>query len=133
MGRIHEIKIEKNEDIKRIINDFVIEKGWKNSYISGAIGSVCDVEFTAPIARELPPVIGTAICPGPGELLAFTGEIMERSSMDPILSAAYPDSESSLFIHIHASVAVSGGHVYGGGFRKGNAFRGVKVYIQEQD
>ncbi|MEG1777342.1 MAG: DUF296 domain-containing protein, partial [Angelakisella sp.] len=69
-------------------------------------------------------------CTGPAELLSFTGEIMKRELMDPELSSVYKDS-GPLFIHIHASVAVTGGHVYGGGFKGGKAFRSAKIYIQQ--
>lgn len=111
----------------------MLERGWEDAYISGAIGSVRDAEFTTPIGMELPPKVGTAICTGPGEVLAFTGEIMNREQMDPALKGIYKDTTSPLLIHIHASVAVSGGHVYGGGFQNGNAFQGLKIYIQHQD
>lgn len=133
MGKVYEVLVDKNEDIRSKISDFMLEKGWNNAYISGAIGSVRDVEFTTPISMELPPKVNTAVCTGPGEVLTFTGEIMDRKLMDPALKGIYKDTTSPLFIHIHAAVAVSGGHVYGGGLQSGKAFRALKVYIQKQD
>ncbi|MEG0167259.1 MAG: DNA-binding protein [Ruthenibacterium sp.] len=130
MGTVYELVVQKDEDVKDVIEKFVLEKGWESAYISGAIGSARDVTFTAPVSMDFPPKVGNTLCVGPGEVLAFTGEITKRELMDPALEAIYKDA-GPLFIHIHASMAVAGGHVYGGGFKAGKAFRAVKIYIQQ--
>lgn len=126
-----EINVRKDENIREKIRDFVLEKGWENAYISGAIGSVKDVTFATPKTGIFPPEIDKTLYHGPGEILAFTGEIMKIERMDPGLKGIY-DMREPLFIHIHASMAISGGHVYGGGFHSGKAFRCLKVYIRPQ-
>ena len=130
MGQVCELIVGKDQDIKGAIEAFVLEKGWQNVYISGASGSVYGVEFTAPADGSYPPKVERTLCQGPGEMLAFTGEVMTIDRMDPALKGVY-QGEGPLFIHIHASVATAGAHVYGGGFQTGKAFRSLKVYLQE--
>ncbi len=130
MGQVHELIIGKDQEIKSAIEAFVLEKGWQNVYISGAIGSVYGVEFTAPVDSSYPPRVERTFCQGPAEMLAFTGEVMAMDRMDPALKGIYK-GDGPLFIHIHGSVAVAGAHVYGGGFQNGRAFRSLKVYLQE--
>lgn len=132
MTKTHELIVEKNEDIKEAINKFVLEKGWESAYISGAIGSIRDVELTTPINMNIPPKVETFSTEGPAEVLAFVGEIMKMEKMDPALKGIYSSDGQSLFIHIHASIALAGSKVYGGGFKIGKAFRKLKIYIQEQ-
>ncbi len=63
-------------------------------------------------------------------MLSFTGEVMTMERMDPALRGVYK-GDGPLFVHLHASVATAGAHVYGGGFHGGKAFRSLKVYLQE--
>lgn len=125
--------IDKDLDIREEIMKFVLGQGWEAAYISGAIGSVKNVKFTTPISMELPPVTTSTDCNLPAEILSFTGEIMKREKMDPVLEKIYPDKTSPLFVHIHASIAVSGGHVYGGGLQAGKTLRSLRVFIQQLD
>ena len=57
MGQLHELVIAKDQDIKAAIEAFVLEKGWQNVYISGAIGSVYGLEFTTPADSSYPPQV----------------------------------------------------------------------------
>lgn len=132
MNELYELIVQRDEDVKEAIGRFVLEQGWESAYISGAIGSVRDLRFTTPNGMDFPPKVEVTPCTGPGEVLAFTGEIMKRERMDPALEQIYKDP-GPLFVHIHASVAVAGGHVYGGGFQHGIAFRSLKVYIQQMN
>lgn len=129
--KTHELLIEKDLDIRKAINGFVMERGWETAYISGAIGSVKNVCLSTPKTKELPPVLSRMLVEGPGEILAFTGEILKKENMDPVMKQIYPDDGSPLFIHIHASLAIAGGQVFGGGFQGGEVFRCLKVYIQQ--
>lgn len=134
MCKTYEVIVERNQDIKDVVNQFILEQGWVSAYISGAIGSIQDVELTTPINLEFPPKVDVFSFEGPAEVLTFTGEVMLRERMDSALREIYAsDNKKSLFLHIHASIAVPGSQVYGGGFKTGKAFRKVKVYIQEQD
>ena len=130
MGQLHELVIAKDQDIKAAIEAFVLEKGWQNVYISGAIGSVYGLEFPPPADSSYPPQVERTLCQGPGEMLSFTGEVMTMERMDPALRGVYK-GDGPLFVHLHASVATAGAHVYGGGFHGGKAFRSLKVYLQE--
>ncbi|HHX70194.1 MAG: PPC domain-containing DNA-binding protein [Miniphocaeibacter sp.] len=129
--KIHVIKYGENEDIKEKIEEFMQEKNWDEAYISGGIGSVKDLLFTAPKNKILPPVVEKTLIEGPGELVSIVGEIMPIEKIDESLKAIYKDEESDFFIHLHASVGLKDGKVYGGGLHKGRTFRGLKLYIQE--
>lgn len=125
---IWELEIGQGEDLKGKIAEFALEQGWERAIICGAIGSVKNVTLTTPVSFDLPPQVMKTPCGGPGEVLAFTGEIMKTELMDPMLRKIYT-SDEPLFIHIHMSLAIAGGHVYGGGLDKGSAFRGLKVFF----
>lgn len=129
MNPVHTVIIGRNENIKSGIMDFMVNNGWETAYISGAVGSVIDVSLTTPISAEFPPKVQTTQLEGPGEILAFTGEVMPLDSVDPTLPFV-PD-DGPLFIHIHASIACAGAKVSGGGLRDGKAWRSLKVYIQK--
>lgn len=127
----HEIIVGKEEDIKKTIETYLLEKGIKNAFVVGAVGSVHDLVMQAPENTEMPIKLGQFTCKLPAEVLSFSGEIMEREKMDEGMRRAYPDNGSPLFIHLHASVAVSAGHVYGGGLVSGRALRMLRIFLYE--
>ena len=125
-----EVFIDQGQDIRKTIEAFVIEKGWKEVIVVNAIGSVKDLILAAPISNELPLKVGRTPCYGAAEILSFTGEVMVKEKMDPQLRQVYPDTDSPLFIHIHASCARAGGLVMGGGWWGGTAFRSLRVFLR---
>ena len=125
-----EVFIDQGQDIRKPIEAFVIEKGWKEVIVVNAIGSVKDLILAAPISNELPLKVGRTPCYGAAEILSFTGEVMVKEKMDPQLRQVYPDTDSPLFIHIHASCARAGGLVMGGGLWGGTAFRSLRVFLR---
>lgn len=125
-----EVFIDQGQDIRKTIEAFVIEKGWKEVIVVNAIGSVKDLILAAPISNELPLKVGRTPCYGAAEILSFTGEVMVKEKMDPQLRQVYPDMDSPLFIHIHASCARAGGLVMGGGLWGGTAFRSLRVFLR---
>lgn len=125
-----EVFVDQGQDIRKTIEAFVIEKGWKEVIVVNAIGSVKDLILAAPISNELPLKVGRTPCYGAAEILSFTGEVMVKEKMDPQLRQVYPDTDSPLFIHIHASCARAGGLVMGGGLWGGTAFRGLRVFLR---
>lgn len=125
-----EVFIDQGQDIRKTIEAFVIEKGWKEVIVVNAIGSVKDLILAAPISNELPLKVGRTPCYGAAEILSFTGEVMVKEKMDPQLRQVYPDTDSPLFIHIHASCARAGGSVMGGGLWGGTAFRSLRVFLR---
>lgn len=133
MKLLYDIMIAGGENIRDKITEYVLQAGWEEAVILGAVGSVEELEFTAPVENELPLRTGTTPCHGAAEILSFSGEIMKREKMDPALEAVYPDKSSPLFVHIHASCAVAGGHVCGGGLQGGRAFRALRVFITPLD
>lgn len=126
---ICEVTVPGGQSIKENVTQYVLDHGWKDVYLCGAIGSVIDCSFTAPVENELPLRTGTTPCHGAAELVSLTGEIMAWERMDPALAAVYTDKTSPVFVHIHASVATAGGHVMGGGLTDGKAFRSVRVFL----
>ncbi|MDR1952093.1 MAG: DNA-binding protein [Elusimicrobiota bacterium] len=128
MNSGYQIEVYKDEDLREKISKFILKNSWKGGYISGAIGSVKDVCFAVPASNEYPPKIEFVSCPSAGELLSFSGEIIPAHLVPPPMKTIYP-IDGDYFIHIHASVAVAGSHIYGGGFLRGRAFRGVNIFI----
>ncbi|MEG0368999.1 MAG: DNA-binding protein [Hungatella sp.] len=127
--QLHEIIVGKGQDIKATLESYLIEHGIRDAYVSGGVGSVCDLVLQAPENTEMPLKLGQFTCKLPAEILSLSGEIMGRESMDEGMKRAYPENGSPLFIHLHASVAISGGHVYGGGLVSGQALRLLKIYL----
>ncbi|WP_297862536.1 PPC domain-containing DNA-binding protein [uncultured Acidaminococcus sp.] len=130
MTEFAEVFVDQGQDIRKAIEAFVIEKGWKEVIVVNAIGSVKDLILAAPISNELPLKVGRTPCYGAAEILSFTGEVMVKEKMDPQLRQVYPDTDSPLFIHIHASCARAGGLVMGGGLWGGTAFRSLRVFLR---
>lgn len=129
MDKFISLNIEQGKEIKTEIGKFLKKLKIEKAIIVGAIGSVKDVCFTVPINEDLPPVIERLNFEGPGEILSFTGEVMERSEMDKNLTSVYQSDEFDFFIHIHASIGINGAQVFGGGFSFGKAFRGLNVFF----
>lgn len=129
MSLLYDVVIPAGADIRTVITDYVIEKEWEEVAIIGAVGSVQDMKFTTPVENELPLRTGATTCFGAAEILSFSGEIMKREYMDIELEHIYPDKSSPLFVHIHASCATAGGHVFGGGLKSGIAFRKLRVFL----
>lgn len=129
MSGLYDVIIPAGKEIRDTIMDYVLEKGWEEAAILGAVGSVQDMAFTTPVENKLPLRTGSTPCHGAAEILSFTGEIMKREKMDPGLESVYPDKSSPLFVHIHASCAIAGGHVCGGGLKCGKAFRELRVFL----
>jgi predicted DNA-binding protein with PD1-like motif len=127
---MEELTIPRGQDILPALERYVLDRGWDDVVVVHAIGSVKDLLFACPVEDELP--LRVAVTPGHGaaEILSFTGEIMTKEKMDPELEAVYPDRESPLFVHIHASCARAGGQVMGGGLRGGKAFRSLRVFLR---
>ena len=124
------------QDIKKVIGDYIVSRGWESVYISGAVGSVTEMAYTTPICNSLPLRTTSEEVEGAAEVIGFTGEVMKRQRMDPALEAIYPDRDNPLFIHIHVSCAYCGGLVRGGGLVKGKAFRALRVFLiplEEED
>ena len=130
MTEFAEVFVDQGQDIRKTIEAFVIEKGWKEVIVVNAIGSVKDLILAAPIRNELPLKVGRTPCYGAAEILSFTGEIMVKERMAPQLRQVYPDTDSPLFIHIHSSCARAGGQVMGGGLWGGTAFRSLRVFLR---
>ena len=49
MPEIYEVTVKSGEDIRQVISDYVIEKGWQSVMIPAAIGSVIGMV----VSREL--------------------------------------------------------------------------------
>jgi len=126
---LKEVTVSAGEDIKKVVTDFILVNGWKQVYVTGAVGSVIDMAFTTPIQNHLPLKVVSLPVSGAGEMLSMVGEIMPREIMDPDLKDIYPDKDSPLFVHLHACIATTGGHVSGGGLKAGKAFRSLRVFI----
>ena len=126
---LKEVTVPAGQDIKKVVTDFILANGWKQVYVTGAVGSVIDMVFTTPIQNHLPLKVTSVPVSGAGEMMSMVGEIMPREMMDPDLKDVYPDKDSPLFVHIHACIATAGGHVSGGGLKAGKAFRSLRVFM----
>ena len=54
MKNLQEVTVPMGKDIKKVITEFILQNGWKQVYIIGAVGSVIDMVFTTPIQNYLP-------------------------------------------------------------------------------
>ena len=133
MKGLYEVTVNRGEDIRQVISGYILEKGWEEVFIVGAVGSIIDSAYNAPIDNSIPMTLATNECPRAAELLSFNGEVMKRERMDENLAKVYPDKTSPLFVHIHASCATGDGKVYGGGLVKGKAFRGIRIFLTPLD
>lgn len=131
--KIYEVTVKSGESIKKVLTDYIVDMGWDSVYVTGAIGSVCDCTFVTPVQDTLPLVTAPTPVHGAAELVSLVGEVMKRERMDPALAAVYKDKESPLFVHLHASAATAGGHMIGGGFSDGKAFRAVRIFMTPLD
>lgn len=129
MGGLYEVTVEAGQDIRETVAGYVLRMGWDEAYISGAVGSVIDMAFTAPIEDKLPLKTASAAVEGAAEVVSLVGEVMKRERMDEALKAVYPDKESPLFVHIHIACAYRGGNVRGGGLAAGKAFRALRIFM----
>lgn len=129
MEGLYEVTVQRGEDIRQTISDFILAHNWDEVFIIGAVGSVIDTAYNAPVDNSIPMNLGVTECPGAAEIVSFTGEVMKREKMDANLAAVYPDKTSPLFVHIHASCAAGNGRVIGGGLCKGKAFRALRVFM----
>jgi predicted DNA-binding protein with PD1-like motif len=127
---VYQLKIAKNEEIKEKILDFLLRKRWDGALIIGAIGSVKEVRYFTPSGMDSPPRLESTTIVAPAEILSFIGEVMRAEEVPSSLRETYA-IDGDYFLHVHASTAVAGGHVYGGGFQYGYALRGVNVFIQK--
>lgn len=126
---IYEVTVQQGENIKKTITDYILEQGWKNVYVTGAIGSVIDVELTTPCRNYLPLRCSRTKVEDAAEIIQLCGEVMPIECMDPELEEIYPDKNCPLFVHLHAAAAVAGGTVFGGGLSDGRAFRALRVFM----
>lgn len=126
---LYEITIECGEDIRQKITDYVLEKNWDEAIIIGAVGSIIDSSYNAPIDNSIPMKLVTHDCENAAELVGFNGEIMKREKMDENLAKVYQDKTSPLFVHIHACCVTGDCKFYGGGLVKGKAFRSIRVFL----
>ena len=129
MKGLYEVTVDRGEDIRQVLSDYILEKNWEEVFIVGAIGSIIDSAYNAPADNRIPMNLVTVECPEAAELLSFHGEVMNRERMDENLARVYRDKTSPLFIHIHASCAAGGGAMYGGGLVKGRAFRSIRIFM----
>lgn len=129
MESLLQVIVPAGASIKRTILDYLLEHNLSNVYIIGAIGSAKNVCVASPIEPDLP--LRTVEVPFhvSCEVVGFTGEVMVWEDVDPVLKAMYPDKDDPLFLHIHIACATAGGHVFGGGFRGGEAFRSLRVFM----
>jgi len=129
MEGLREIVIGSGGDIKKGILAFLVENGIRSAYIIGAVGSAKDVVVAAPVENELPLRTTEVKYPVACEVVGFSGEVMEWEKADPRIREVYPDKDDPLFVHIHIAAAISGGQMFGGGFRGGTAFRSLRVFL----
>ena len=129
MKGLYEVTVDRGEDIRQVLSDYILEKNWEEVFIVGAIGSIIDSAYNAPADNRIPMNLVTVECPEAAELLSFHGDVMKRERMDENLARVYRDKTSPLFIHIHASCAAGGGAMYGGGLVKGRAFRSIRIFM----
>ncbi len=129
MKELLEIHVDAGGDIKEAILSFLAEHNITDAIVLGAVGSAKNVVIAAPVENELPLRTTSVKYPTACEVVGFSGEIMEWEKADPRIKEIYPDKDDPLFVHIHIGAAISGGQMFGGGFRGGTAFRAMRIFL----
>lgn len=129
----YELIIERDEDLRTQLDQYMLSKGFKHIYISGAVGSMRDITLAAPAGFNIPPNLVLTKCLGPAEITSFAGDVYLRHLAPQDELFLDPEEKSPLFAHIHMSCAIAGGKTYGGGFRTGKAFRRIKLFIAAKE
>lgn len=127
--KVYELIIERDEDLRTRLDEYMLGKKFTHIYIGGAVGSMRDITLAAPAEMTIPPRLVLTPCEGPVEITSFVGDVYLRHLAPQDELFMDPEEDSPLFAHIHMSCAVAGGQTYGGGFRKGRAFRRIKLFI----
>ena len=117
-GVVEILELKKGDLVKEKIEEFVIEKGWKEAYVMSALGSMVNVKLTNAASFEIPPKIETTELKGHFEALSFTGEVSINEN-------------NEAYVHIHASGSLTNSEARGGGLLTAEVFRGLKIYIQK--
>ena len=130
---LYEVTINRGEDVRQKISDYVLKENWDEAIIIGAVGSIIESAYNAPIDNSIPMNLTTNECPNAAEIIGFNGEIMKREKMDENLAKVYTDKSSPLFVHIHACCATGDGRIYGVGLVMGKAFRSIRVFLTPTD
>ncbi len=129
MMEFAEMTIERGEDIKKTIVDYLMVNKIKTALFLNAIGSAKDLVIANPEEHELPlkpvPTIFHEAC----EVVSLSGEAMDWKECDPMLLKVYPDRDLPIFLHLHVSAAIIGGHTFSGGLWGGTAFRSLRVFM----
>ena len=133
MNDLLQLIVPAGANIKKTLMDYLVTNNLSNVYIIGAIGSAKNVCIASPVEPDLPlrtvEVPFRVAC----EVVGFTGEVMMWEDVDPLLKAMYPDKDDPLFLHIHVAAVLAGGHMFGGGFRGGEAFRSLRIFMVRCD
>lgn len=126
---VYELVIGPNQDIRQCLDAYIMQQGWKQVYISGAIGSITEVFLSAPLSAKLPPNVGITHYVGAAEVSSFVGYAYQRALAPADEIMLDPQIDSPLYVHIHMSCGISGGHTYAGGFRGGTTMRAMNVFM----
>ena len=130
MKDLYEVTVGRGEDIHQVITEFILEHGWEEVFVVGAIGSIIESIYNAPVDNSIPMHLVQRECPTAAEVLSFTGEIMKRERMDENLRKVYPDKTSPFFLHIHASCVTGEGKIYRNKQKRGKAFRALSIFMK---
>lgn len=128
-SQVYELIIGSNEDVRRCIDEYIVARGWEHVYISGAIGSLCEVTFSAPVTATLPPEVALTQFVGAAEVTSFLGYTYKRSLAPPDELKLDPQNDSPLYVHIHISCGITGAYSLAGGFRGGKTLRAMNIYM----
>lgn len=129
LSNVYECIIGCDADIRTELDKFIVAHGWNHVYISGAIGSIKEAVMTAPTEATLPPVVGFTTYKGVAEVSSFVGYTYKRDIAPKEELMLDSHTDSPLYVHIHASFGIVGGHTYAGGFRDGKTFRAMNIFM----
>lgn len=124
--------IERDEDLRIRLDQYMLASGFQHIFISGAVGSMRDITLAAPGEFTIPPRLVMTECLGPAEITSFAGDVYLRHLAPQDELFLDPENDSPLFAHIHMSCAIAGGQTIGGGLRRGKAFRRIKLFVVPQ-
>lgn len=131
MSKLHVIKLEKGQDVKEGLKQYMMDKDWKGAVIVAAAGSLRGVTLSNPISDTPPSVLLPITVDVPCEIMSFTGELIRKDDTPKSLSHFVQDDPCNYIVHIHASISHGSGVVNGGGLRAATVHRALNIYVLE--
>ncbi len=129
-NNFHIIEIAANQNVKDVLNEYLVNNGIQRGYILNAIGSLLKCKLNNPQNKVFPIEVKLSVYSEPMEIISFSGEVFPSCELEENLKKVY-ENTNDLFLHIHTGVALNDSKVVGGGLVDAQVFRNLKIFFLE--